>query len=377
MKWKPCGRVKTHRGRSGVIDRPFWSGKRVFLTGDTGFKGSWMAELLTQLGAAVKGYALEPPTDPSLFRLSRLENRLQHVDGNILDGAKLAEEVRVFNPEIVIHLAAQPLVRRSYLEPRLTYETNVMGTLNLYEAVRSSTTVRVVISVTTDKCYQNNEWVWGYREDDRLGGKDPYSSSKACAELLSAAYRASFFNPDEYGKSHRVSLSTVRAGNVIGGGDWATDRLIPDCVRSLARGETLVVRSPKAVRPWQHVLEPLVGYLTLAQKMWSEPLQFGQGWNFGPAEESTETVEQVVRRIFEVWGKGKFIIAADRGPYEARTLRLDTSKARHALGWKPILSFADGIDWTTSWYRSFYEDRADAEQLTKRQAATYLKRLEK
>ena len=356
-----------------MIDRAFWAGKRVFITGHTGFKGGWLSQLLISLGAIVKGYALPPPSNPNLFQAVRLEERLEHVDGDILDSARLGAELRTFNADVVFHLAAQPLVRRSYEQPKLTYETNVIGTLNLYEAVRASPTVRVLISVTSDKCYQNNEWVWGYRELDRMGGYDPYSSSKACAELLTTAYRASFFNRADYGRTHRVSLSTARAGNVIGGGDWAQDRLVPDCIRALSDGTKIFIRNPRAVRPWQHVLEPLTGYLVLAKRMWDEPLEYGDGWNFGPSEGSIGEVEEVVHLVIDAWGEGEYTVTDTPSRHEARTLRLDTSKSRDRLHWTPVLSLNEAVRLTAVWYRCYYANTAEVRALTETQIESYMR----
>ena len=252
----------------------FYTNKKILITGHTGFKGSWLTLWLTELGAEVIGYSLEPPIKPSLFEVFNLKNRIIHIIGDIRDEEKLKDVFKEYKPEIIFHLAAQPLVRLSYQEPKLTYETNVIGTLNLFEGVKEMESVRVVINVTSDKCYENKEWVYGYRENDPMGGYDPYSSSKGCTELLTAAYRNSYFNPKDYGKTHQVSLASVRAGNVIGGGDWQVDRLVPDCVKALSKGETVKIRNPHAIRPWQHVLEPLSGYLFLAMRMWEEPTKY-------------------------------------------------------------------------------------------------------
>lgn len=342
----------------GMIDPVFWRGKRVFVTGHTGFKGSWLCQWLVLLGAEVRGYSLEPPTDPSLFKILGLGNEIDSRIGDIRDGEALAAALSEFKPEIVFHLAAQALVRLSYKEPRLTYETNVMGTLNLYEAVRACESVRVVVSITTDKCYENKEWVWGYRENDPMGGFDPYSSSKGCAELLSAAYRRSYFNPEAYGKTHQVALATARAGNVIGGGDWALDRLLPDCVRFLLKGETIPIRSPRATRPWQHVLEPLSGYLLLAQCMAADGVAFSEGWNFGPDEGGIMNVEEIAKCAIAAWGCGAYKISEDADLHEAQLLRLDASKARARLGWKPQYSAVKAVEISVAWYlaQSRYED---------------------
>ena len=289
-----------------MIDAGFWRGRRVFVTGHTGFKGAWLSQWLLQMGALVRGYALEPPTDPSLFDSLRLSDGMDHVIGDVRDGDVLARSIRSFTPEIVFHLAAQPLVRLSYEQPRLTYETNVMGTLNLYEAIRGCPSVRAVVTVTTDKCYENQEWTWGYRESDPMGGFDPYSSSKGCVEILSAAYRRSYFARVTTGERQMVALATARAGNVIGGGDWATDRLVPDCVRALGKGEVISIRNPNATRPWQHVLEPLGGYLALGQALHQEGGRFAEAWNLGPGDAGVLTVEEMVGKLIKKWGSGSY-----------------------------------------------------------------------
>jgi CDP-glucose 4,6-dehydratase len=336
-----------------MIDPAFWRGKRVFVTGHTGFKGSWLCQWLLMLGAEVRGYSLEPPTDPNLFTALGLEKEIDSKIGDVRDATAIARALAEFKPEIVFHLAAQALVRLSYKEPRLTYETNVLGTLNLYEAVRACESVRAIVSITTDKCYENKEWVWGYRENDPMGGYDPYSSSKGCAELLSAAYRRSYFNPEQYGKSHHIALATARAGNVIGGGDWALDRLVPDCVRALAKGETISIRSPRSTRPWQHVLEPLSGYLLLSQSMYADGIAFSEGWNFGPGDDGVMDVENVVKAVIEAWGSGHYQIAHDADYHEAHLLRLDISKARALLKWAPRLSTTAAIAKSVEIYKLF------------------------
>lgn len=350
-----------------MIDQSFWKGKRVFVTGHTGFKGSWLIQWLLMLGATVKGYSLEPDTTPSLFTVLSLSYQISHEIGDIRNADQLKQSVESFKPDVVFHLAAQPLVRRSYWEPRLTYETNVMGTLNLYEAVRGCDSVRSLVSITTDKCYENKEWVWGYRENDPMGGHDPYSSSKGCMELLTSAYRHSYFHPDEYGKSHQLGLATARAGNVIGGGDWAEDRLIPDCIRSLSRNEEIVIRNPKSTRPWQHVLEPLSGYLLLAQRLYEMPKAYSEGWNFGPGDSGVVPVSEVVSIMVEVWGNGSVKINDEGGPHEANLLKLDISKAEALLNWRPRLSIKSAIENTMEWYRSFYSGDTDLSLLTKDQ----------
>jgi CDP-glucose 4,6-dehydratase len=354
-----------------MIDPVFWCGKRVFITGHTGFKGSWLCQLLVMLGATVRGYSLKPPTDPNLFSTLGLETELDHQLGDIRDSEKLSALMSQFKPEIVFHLAAQPLVRLSYKEPRLTYETNVMGTLNLYEAVRACESIYAVVSITTDKCYENKEWVWGYRENDPMGGYDPYSSSKGCVELLSAAYRRSYFNPEEYGSNHHVALATARAGNVIGGGDWAEDRLLPDCVRSLVKNETITIRSPHATRPWQHVLDPLAGYLLLAQQMRNDGASFCEGWNFGPGDNGVMDVENIVKAAIEAWEDGQYSIIPNADLHEAQLLKLDPSKARVRLNWVTKIDVSTAIKMTIKWYKAFSRE-SDMRAFTKNQIKQFL-----
>lgn len=333
----------------------FWHGKKVFLTGHTGFKGSWLCLWLSRLGARITGYALEPPTTPNLFGLA---NVAELVDSHIADVREedcLARTLAAAEPEIVIHMAAQPLVRDSYRIPVETYATNVMGTVHLLEAVRNCPSVKAVVNVTTDKCYENREWVWGYREYEPMGGFDPYSNSKACSELVTAAYRCSFFNSQDY-VQHGVALASARAGNVIGGGDWAADRLIPDCIKALLAGETIRIRNPHAIRPWQHVLEPLSGYLTLARHLYEHGCDYAEGWNFGPAEEDAKPVEWIVKQICCLWGEGAGYTVDDGDhPHEAHYLKLDCSKARMRLGWRPrwdlTTALASIMEWTQA-YRS-------------------------
>lgn len=325
-----------------------YKGRRVLITGNTGFKGSWLTLWLIKLGANVLGYSLEPPTVPSLYETLNLKNEINQIIGDIRDFDKLLGTIKQFKPEIIFHLAAQPLVRRSYKEPRLTYETNVMGTINLFEAIRFCDSVRVVVNITTDKCYENKEWVWGYREIDPMGGDDPYSSSKACSELITSAYRRSFF------EKSGVAVASARAGNVIGGGDWAEDRLIPDIVRSLSIGKEIVIRSPNAIRPWQHVLEPLYGYLLLGMKLFMESQQYAQAWNFGPDESDTMNVESIVKKSIELWGAGSYRIESSVQLHEANMLRLDVSKTHFLLGWKPRTNVEKALEMTINWYKKFY-----------------------
>jgi len=333
----------------------FYSNRKVFVTGHTGFKGSWLSLWLIHLGARVVGYALEPPSEPNLFSSLNLHEKLSHCPGDIRDEKRLAEVLHNYNPQIVIHMAAQSLVRRSYEEPRLTYETNVMGTVNLFEAVRRTESVRVVINVTSDKCYENKEWVYGYRETDPMGGRDPYSSSKGCAELVTSAYARSYFSLESHGQNHNVSLASARAGNVIGGGDWASDRIVPDCIRALLRNETIVIRNPHAIRPWQHVLEPLSGYLLLARKLYEHPLRYAGGWNFGPDDDyPPRSVAWLVDRLCAKWS-GKASYATDNGEHhhEAHQLRLDCSRAKAELGWRPRWKIEKALDSIVEWTKRY------------------------
>ena len=346
-----------------VPDPAFWREQRVFLTGHTGFKGSWLAVWLTHLGADVHGYALPPATGPSLFDALQLASRVRHTEGDVRDVACVAAAMKACQPTVVIHMAAQPIVRRSYREPVETYMTNVMGTVNLLEAVRETRTTRAVVVVTSDKCYENREWVWGYRESEPLGGSDPYSSSKACAELVAGAYRRSFFSQDDQGDS-ACSVSTVRAGNVIGGGDWNEDRIIPDAVRAFSAGGVLEVRNPAAVRPWQHVLDPLRGYLVLAERSVANPSLAGP-WNFGPPEGDAWTVAELVESFSRAWGDGAVsrVVRRANMPHEATSLRLDCSKARSALGWRPRVPLGAAVELSAGWYRAFYGSASSAELL--------------
>ncbi len=333
-----------------MIDTAFWQDRRVFVTGHTGFKGSWLSLRLHAAGAKVTGYALAPPTTPSAFDLCRIDGLVASVIADVLDADRLADAMKAADPEIVFHLAAQPLVRESYRNPAYTYAVNVQGTVNLFEAVRRCGGVKAVVNVTTDKCYENREWVWGYRENEPLGGHDPYSSSKACSELVTAAYRRSFFDPAA-DPARPVAVASARAGNVIGGGDWAEDRLVPDCIRGIMNGEKIRVRNPKAVRPWQHVLDPLSGYLLLAQKLAVEGPRFSGPWNFGPDADDARTVAWVVKRICDRWGESAaYQVDSAPQPHEASYLKLDSSKARAELGWEPRWDVETAIDKTIEWW---------------------------
>jgi CDP-glucose 4,6-dehydratase len=325
-----------------------WQGKRVFLTGHTGFKGGWLALWLTKLGAEVRGYSLSPSSTPSLFEVARIGSLVDDQRGDIRDEPSLIRALSDFNPEVVFHLAAQPLVRLSYADPIATFETNVMGTAHVLEAVRKVASVRAVVCVTTDKCYENNEWHWGYRESDPLGGYDPYSSSKACAEIVSAAYRRSFLAPAG------VNVATARAGNVIGGGDWSTDRLLPDLVRGFLSGSPVGIRRPGAIRPWQHLLEPLNGYIILAEKLLGEHgSRYATAFNFGPADDDARTVGWIADRMVATWGSGRsWFQDGDCGVHEAGFLKLDASRARAELSWSPRLTLTVALDWLVQWYKA-------------------------
>jgi CDP-glucose 4,6-dehydratase len=328
-----------------MVRREFWRDRSVFVTGHTGFKGGWLATWLADLGARVVGYALTPNTTPSYFERCALADRITSHLGDVTDATALASAVATARPSVVFHLAAQPLVRRSYTAPVKTFATNVLGTVHLLEAVRQTASVEAVVVVTSDKCYENRERPDGYREDEPLGGRDPYSASKAAAELVTAAYRRSFFT-----RGPRVA--TARAGNVIGGGDWAGDRLVPDTMRSLVRGETVRVRNPAAVRPWQHVLEPLGGYLMLAQRL-TESEAFAEAWNFGPREEDAVPVAALVELLLARWDGGRWEAAPEEEPpHEAGLLRLDWTKANERLGWRPVLTLKEAAEFTVAWYRA-------------------------
>ena len=347
-----------------------WRGRRVFLTGHTGFKGSWLALWLDCLGARVRGYALDPCTNPNLFDLASLGGILEDVRGDVRDYSKVEAAMAGFAPEVVFHLAAQPLVRRSYTDPIGTYATNIMGTVHVLEAVRRTPSVRAVVCITTDKCYENQGWIWPYRESDALGGYDPYASSKACAEIVSAAYRRCFFPPEQF-EQHHVAVATARAGNVIGGGDWSEDRLVPDLVRGFGAAKPVLIRRPKAIRPWQHVLDPLHGYLMLAEKLLRGNVQFASSYNFGPSEEDIWPVERIANTLVDMWGDGaSWMCDSGDGLHEDHVLRLDASKARVELGWKPRLRIETALEWTIGWYRAW--KRGDhVPEFTKKQIVAY------
>jgi len=332
------------------INRTFWNGKRVFITGHTGFKGGWLSLWLADMGAKVYGYALNPVTVPNFFTATDLRERLvESTIADIRDASRLTTAMQAAQPDIVLHLAAQPLVRYSYSEPAETFAVNVMGTVQLLETVRQTSSVRSLVNVTTDKCYENREWIWPYRENEAMGGHDPYSSSKACSELVTASYRRSFF------ATRNIHVATARAGNVIGGGDWAPDRLIPDFLRALDAGQTLDIRSPTAIRPWQHVLEPLSGYLTLAQKLFTEGRQFSEAWNFGPEENDARPVQWIVDHLCKQTPNASWRCDTSSQPHEANTLKLDSSKAKSLLGWQPRWSLNIALDKTLTWHSAWKE----------------------
>jgi CDP-glucose 4,6-dehydratase len=347
-----------------------WRGRRVFLTGHTGFKGGWLALWLAQRGATVRGFALDPMTEPNLFTAADVASAVEDVRGDLRDAAAVERALVEFRPEVVFHLAAQAVVRQSYDDPLLTYSTNVMGTVNVLEAVRKAPSVRAVVCVTTDKVYRNQEWEWPYRETDTLGGFDPYSSSKACAEIAVAAYRSSFFSAERRG-GHGAAVATARAGNVIGGGDWSKDRLVPDLVRGFVAGEAILIRRPEATRPWQHVLEPLSGYMRLAERMLEQPERFATAFNFGPADEDAWPVERIATKLAGMWGAGaRWVRDEAEHVHEAHTLRLDSSRARAELEWRPRLRIEQALEWTLDWYRGWKQGE-DMRRLTLGQIAEY------
>lgn len=344
-----------------TVNPSFWSGKKVLITGHTGFKGSWLVLWLKELGAEVMGYALSPKQNRSMFQQVNIQKYVDNHFKDILEVDSLKEAFKQFQPEVVFHLAAQSLVHYSYKNPIETYQTNVMGTLNVLEAVRVTDSVQAALMVTTDKCYENKEWVWGYRENDPMGGFDPYSSSKGCAELLIASYRSSFFSNENSSKP--VGLASARAGNVIGGGDWAENRLIPDCIRALKKGEPISIRNPNAIRPWQHVLEPLAGYMALAESLYENPKDFSEAWNFGPNIEDARSVKEVVGILVDYWGKGEWNIdQSEHYPHEAEYLKLDCTKAYTKLNWSPRWSLSTSLQKTVEWYKALDDEKALLQQ---------------
>lgn len=335
----------------GKVNPNFWKGKRVFLTGHTGFKGSWLSLWLQQMGAEVKGFSLTPPTTPSLFAEANVAQQMQSEIGDIRDFSKLSESIRTFNPDVLLHLAAQPLVRLSYKEPIETYSTNVMGTVNVLEASRYASHLKAIVVITTDKCYENREWEWGYRENEPMGGHDPYSNSKGCAELVVSAYRRSFFHTND-----TAAVASARAGNVIGGGDWAEDRLIPDILRAFEKQQPVIIRNPLSTRPWQHVLEPLSGYLVLAQQLYNQGNAFAEGWNFGPKDDDCQPVQWILDKMVYFWGEGAhYQIDNSEQPHEANFLKLDCSKAANRLKWHPQWRLEQTLEQIIQWHRAWLQ----------------------
>lgn len=336
-----------------VMDSSFWKNKKVLLTGHTGFKGSWMSLWLQQMGSKVVGFSKFIPTKPSLFDLAKVENNMTSITGDINDLNQIKQTIEKFEPEIVIHMAAQSLVRKSYENPVETFSTNVMGTVNLFEAIRTTGKSRVIINVTSDKCYENKDNKTNFKEDDPMGGYDPYSNSKGCAELVTSSFRNSFFNVDKYDE-HKVSLASVRAGNVIGGGDWAEDRLIPDIMRAIMKNQPVKIRNPNATRPWQFVLEPLEGYLLLAEKLWDNGQKYSESWNFGPNKNDIKPVSWILQRFSELWDRPiNSEIEQHEQPHEANNLSLDCAKAKAKLGWSPKTGIDSALKFTVEWYRQY------------------------
>jgi CDP-glucose 4,6-dehydratase len=356
----------------GVVDNKFWEEKRVLITGHSGFKGGWLSLWLQHLGADVTGYSLGALTVPSLFEKARVADGMHSLTGDIRDLGTLSSTFKHCNPEVVFHMAAQSLVGYSYQNPTETYSTNVLGTVNVFEAARSASNVKVIINVTSDKCYENREWLWGYRENDVLGGYDPYSNSKACAELVTSAYRNSFFHPASYDQ-HGVAIASARAGNVIGGGDWSADRLVPDVINALMSGSEIRIRNPDAIRPWQHVLEPLRGYLLLAERLWDGEEDYPENCNFGPNDQDAKSVSWVVEKLLKMWGNDRTWVNEKKGRYhEAHYLKLDCSKARIKLGWEPQWNLDKALDAVVDWY-SAYMNGSDVRTKTIDQIDDYIK----
>ena len=349
-----------------MTNQGFWKGKRVFLTGHTGFKGSWLSLYLTSLGASVKGYALNPPTSPSLFNVAKVNNLIDSQIGDIRDQDLLYESMTTFSPDILIHMAAQPLVRYSYNSPIETYEVNVIGTAKVLEVARSCVNLKSIVNVTTDKCYENDGRSQGYKENDSMGGYDPYSSSKGCAELVTSAYRRSFL------QNQGIGLASARAGNVIGGGDWAENRLIPDILRSFEKNKSVVIRNPKATRPWQHVLEPLSGYLILAQKMYNDKNKYAEGWNFGPNEKDVKSVDWILDKMISKWPDASWKLDRDSSPYEAGFLQLDIAKTKSKLGWRPVWELSYTLEKIISWHKAWL-DKEDMQVICLEQIEEYMK----
>ncbi|MDD2799766.1 MAG: CDP-glucose 4,6-dehydratase [Bacteroidales bacterium] len=358
------------------MDLTTFKNKKVFITGHTGFKGSWLSLLLHHLGADVYGYALEAPTQPSLFHEAKISELIHSTIGDVRDYDKLLKALQAAQPEVVIHMAAQPLVRESYKIPMETYSINVMGTVHLMEACRYTASIKAIVNVTTDKCYENREWHWGYRENEAMGGYDPYSNSKGCSELVTSSYRNSYFNPKNYAE-HRVGLGSGRAGNVVGGGDWADDRLIPDFIRSISQGKELQIRSPYAIRPWQHVMEPITGYLALAEKLLADGAKYAEGWNFGPDDKDAKNVAWITETICKLWGEGAaFSIDTNPQPHEANYLKLDCSKAKSELGWYPKWDIETTLNSIVEWNKAFLAGE-DMRTVTLQQINSYLSSIKK
>jgi len=357
------------------MNKLFWKSKKVLITGHTGFKGSWLSLWLQKLGSIVTGYSLPPPTKPSLFDLADIKKGMNSIKGDIRDFDCLLSTIKKERPEIILHLAAQPIVNFSYENPIETYTTNVMGVVNLLESVRRTEGVRAIINVTSDKCYENKEWVWGYRENEPMGGFDPYSSSKSCSELVTSSFRNSYFQPKEY-KHHGVAIASARAGNVIGGGDWANSRLVPDCMKSWLAGKTVTIRYPDAYRPWQHVLEPLNGYLQLAEKLYEDGLNFSGAWNFGPLDFNWNTVEYVILKLGTLWnGPSRWEKDPSIQPHEAHFLKLDSSKANTMLKWSPIWNIDISLKNTAEWYLNYQEKPKSMQEITLKQIENYSKEI--
>ena len=352
-----------------------FNNKRVLITGDTGFKGTWLSIWLKKMGADVLGYALDPPSETNMFEAVRLTDEINHIHGNIIDSSYLFSVLKDYQPEFVFHLAAQSLVKRSYNEPVLTYETNVIGTVNVFEAIRQINSVKAIINVTSDKCYENKEWVWGYRENDALGGYDPYSSSKACAELVTQSYTSSFFN------DNRVGIASVRAGNVIGGGEWGKDRIVPDCMRALSSQKVIPIRNPNSCRPWQFILEPLRGYLMLAERLYVDGGEFQGPWNFGPTSTKAVKTGELVKNIIASWGQGTWqdVSSNDESDkHEMRMLRLNSDKANMLLGWRDVMDIDLAVKMSVQWYKKYYDNNSKGMyEFTSDQIDEYMKLVSK
>jgi CDP-glucose 4,6-dehydratase len=363
--------VATTKGKSLlVLNRNFWKGRKVLITGHTGFKGSWLSLWLSSLGADLSGYALRPPTEPSLFRQANVQECVSTMFADVRDFSQLKGVIADRKPEIILHLAAQSVVRAGYDDPIETYSSNVMGTVNLFEAVRQLEHHCAIVNVTSDKCYENREWVWGYRENEPFGGHDPYSNSKGCVELVTSAFRDSYFQPDAI-ERHGVALGSARAGNAIGGGDWTKDQLIPDLFRAFTEGKPCLIRNKTAIRPWQFVLEPLRGYLLLAEKLSENAPKFASGWNFGPGDSDAKPVGWIADAAARLWGGGaSWVLDGTPCPKESHFLKLDASKAAAGLDWRPVLPLCDALEWITDWYRACHSG-ADLERFTRDQIARY------